>query len=245
MAKVAKVAPQSGSQAALDVPALASLATSSMFENAASVEAKGMPTKTQETLDRVIEATFRPTAESLDLLSAAIKASPRSSYLDALGLERATAALAALPAAEQVTIATAAAGAIRKRDYERAYAILEGRGPDADPDEFAEAAESDERINCAWCGLPSAVRYTHCYHCSRNLRTGELTPIRRLSESPWDAKERKARKQRKQGEPPLPETTRCATHYDKSLLTELSVGGYRCTVCDQYVWPRETQPPTD
>ena len=170
--------------------------------------------------------------ESLNLISAAIKASPRSSYLDALGLERATAALAALPAAEQVTIATAAAGAIRKRDYERAYAILEGRGPDADPDEFAEAAESDERINCAWCGLPSAVRYTHCYHCSRNLRTGELTPIRRLSESPWDAKERKARKRRKQGEPPPPEPSRCADGCPDR--TPRAVGGSVCVRCGFY-----------
>ena len=38
---------------------------------------------------------------------------------------------------------------------------------------------------------------------------------------------------------------RCATHYDRSLLTELAVAGYRCKVCDQYVWPREMQPPTE
>lgn len=35
--------------------------------------------------------------------------------------------------------------------------------------------------------------------------------------------------------------TRCDTHYDKSLLTELSVGGFRCQVCGQYVFPRETE----
>src|SRR5215469_3239757 len=33
---------------------------------------------------------------------------------------------------------------------------------------------------------------------------------------------------------------RCATHYDRSLLIERTVGGYLCTVCDQYVCPRET-----
>ena len=38
---------------------------------------------------------------------------------------------------------------------------------------------------------------------------------------------------------------RCATHYDKSLLTERKVGGYLCRVCNQYVWPRETQPPPE
>jgi hypothetical protein len=36
---------------------------------------------------------------------------------------------------------------------------------------------------------------------------------------------------------------RCATHYNRAILTELSVGGFRCQVCDQYVWPRETVPP--
>ena len=38
---------------------------------------------------------------------------------------------------------------------------------------------------------------------------------------------------------------RCATHYDPTLLVPRAVGGFLCTVCDQYVWPRETQPPTD
>jgi len=37
---------------------------------------------------------------------------------------------------------------------------------------------------------------------------------------------------------------RCATHYDKALLTPRSVGGYVCKICDQFVWPRETQPPS-
>jgi hypothetical protein len=38
---------------------------------------------------------------------------------------------------------------------------------------------------------------------------------------------------------------RCATHYDLALLLPRAVGGFLCTVCDQYVWPRETVRPSD
>jgi hypothetical protein len=168
--------------------------------------------------------------EPLDLIAAAIKASPRTPYLDALCSERAGIALAPLPTAEQITIATTAADAIRQRDYNQAYAILEQR--DADLDQFAERAESAERIKCAWCGLPSSVLYTHCYHCSRDLRTGELTPIRQLSESPGEAKERKERKRRKQGEPPPPEPTRCGDGCPER--TPRAVGGSVCNRCGFY-----------
>lgn len=38
---------------------------------------------------------------------------------------------------------------------------------------------------------------------------------------------------------------RCPTHYDKSVLTERSVGRFRCDVCGRFLWPRETLRPTE
>jgi len=38
---------------------------------------------------------------------------------------------------------------------------------------------------------------------------------------------------------------RCAEHFDLTLLTKLSAGGFRCLRCDQYVFKSETVRPTE